>query len=153
MVTMWIKDWQACSADHWNNSPNPETGKDKSSQNLTKCTDSLILLASSFTELSQLHKEQFKLAIQDQYKLRLCSQSNKPSTYLLFSDDLSKQIEDINVMKALASKITSKSQLDFRSKGILLTLELLYIAVVKRESNQPVKQNTQAVLSAETGGK
>ena len=63
-------------------------------ESLRLASDSLQLLASAFSSLSQRRKDLLRPLLGDQYR-RLCGASN-PVTDLLLGDDLAKQVKEIN---------------------------------------------------------
>lgn len=79
--------------------------KRKKDISISECTDAMVLLSSAFTEITQLRREMFKSTMSSQYKNRLCSTDNEPSTKWIFGDDLAKKMKEIQDTQTVSSKL------------------------------------------------
>lgn len=85
--------------------------EEKSKTRITKASDALIMLASAFTELNQIRKDNFKRGLPAQYRNRLCNTGNEPSKDWLFGDELPKKIKEINDTRSMSSKLSRKPEM------------------------------------------
>ncbi|XP_060562749.1 uncharacterized protein LOC132722295 [Ruditapes philippinarum] len=84
--------------------------KQKKEIKTKECTNALVCLSAAFTEITQIRRENFKSGMHQEFKSRLCSTDNEPSTKWIFGDELGKKIKEINDTKAVSLKLTIRSE-------------------------------------------
>ena len=105
--------------------------KNKDGITTKECTKALVSLSAAFTELTQVRRESFKSGMNHDYKSRLCSTDNEPSTKWIFGDDLGKKIKDIHDTKSISSKLVMR-----RDKGF----EKLRHHPFSKKGKQPISR-------------